>query len=73
MEAGKIYTAKEILEELIASNKDVKMPEFGEVRVRIAGIRGIVTPEHKIHIQNGTEEIEIVIGADVYTLAVANS
>ena len=70
MESGKIYTAQEVLEILVATDKTAKMPVFGELRVRIAGVRGIVTPEHRIHIQKGVKSIEVVIGNEVYNLEV---
>jgi hypothetical protein len=58
MESGK-YTAKEIVEK--AGFSDV---EFGKERVRIGGIRGIVTKDHLIRVQRKSE-LEVVVGNEV--------
>lgn len=62
MKPGK-YTAKQITDK--AGFEDVK---FGKDRVRIAGIRGIVKPKHKINIQPSSEEIEVVVGNETKKL-----
>lgn len=61
MEAGK-YTAKELLEQ--AGFEDV---EFGKVRVRIGGVRGIVEPDHKIKIQRKAN-FDVMVGEEVKTI-----
>jgi hypothetical protein len=51
----KKYTAKELVEKAGFENV-----EFGKDRVRIAGIRGIVSPDHKIKINS--EEVDVTVG-----------
>ena len=58
---AKKYTAAEILE---AVGADVG--QIGQVAVRIAGVRGINTPDHKIAIQNGVNAVDVVVGQDSY-------
>jgi hypothetical protein len=56
------YTALEILKEVGIKNPENKI---GKMRVRIAGISGIVKPDHLIKIQTGTKEIDILVGEEV--------
>ena len=65
MKTNTKYTALEILKEA-----GIKSPEtkFGKMRVRIAGISGIVKPEHLIKIQAGTKKIDILVGEEVKSL-----
>lgn len=65
MKTNTKYTALEILKEA-----GIKKPEeqFGKVRIRIAGIAGIVKPDHLIKIQPETKSIEIVVGEEVFNL-----
>lgn len=62
MDAGK-YTAQEIVE--IAGFKDV---QFGDIRVRISGIRGIVSATHVINVLPG--DVEVTVGGETRTLKV---
>lgn len=64
MKPGK-YTAKQITD--LAGFEKV---EFGKDRVRIAGLRGIVTAEHKINIQPGSKEITVMVGREPKKLKV---
>ncbi len=66
MKTNTKYTALEIL--TVAKIADAGAV-FGKIRVRIAGIAGIVKPDHLIKIQPGTKEIEIIVGVDSYKLA----
>lgn len=61
MKANAKYTALEILQ--VAG---VEKPEekIGKTRVRIAGVAGIVKPNHLIKIQPETTEIEIIVGIE---------
>lgn len=61
MKANTKYTALEILKAV-----GIKKPEdkFGKMRVRIAGISGIVKADHLIKIQAGTKEIDILVGEE---------
>jgi len=68
MKIGK-YTAKEIIA-MVMEQEGIDEPEYGKVRIRIAGIRGIVSPDHRIHIQEGTKEVQVVIGDKEYSLKV---
>lgn len=48
---------------------DVKPEDvFGKYRVRIAGLRGIATPDHVINLQAGTEKVEVMVGTETYEL-----
>lgn len=60
-------TALEIL-----TGAGVEEPEskLGAMRVRIGGIRGIGTPEHKINIQPGTETLEVLVGDEAFEFVV---
>lgn len=63
MKTGK-HTAKEILE-AVGVTADI----LGKVKVRIGGIRGIVTPEHVINVLNsGT--LDILVGDKTYQLVI---
>jgi hypothetical protein len=44
--------------------------KIGSVRVRIAGLRGINTPNHKITFQDGVSEADILVGEDSYSYTV---
>lgn len=63
MKANKKYTALELV--TAAGFEDV---EFGKIRVRIGGIRGIVTPDHVIRVTPGTTEIDVMVGNEVKTV-----
>jgi hypothetical protein len=54
------YTADELVKKAGFENV-----EFGKDRVRIGGIRGIVTADHKIKINS--EEVEVMVGNEVKT------
>ena len=64
MKANTRYTALEIL--TAAGFEDPTV--FGKMKVIIAGVRGIVTPNHVITIQAGTKEIDVVVGIEVKKL-----
>jgi hypothetical protein len=61
------YTAIEILK--LAG---IEKPEekIGKMRVRIAGIAGIVKPDQLIKIQPGTTEVEVIVGQETATIPV---
>ena len=61
MKANTKYTALEILTEAGIEKPEEKI---GKMRVRIAGIAGIVKPDHLVKIQSGTEEIDILVGEE---------
>jgi hypothetical protein len=63
MKANAKYTAKEILAEAGVENLD---EVFGKLRVRIAGLRGIVSPDHVIKIPTGTKSLEVIVGNDAF-------
>lgn len=65
MKANAKYTAIEIL---TAAGIEAPETKIGKMRVRIAGVTGIVKPEHTIKFQPGTKEVEIIVGQDVTTL-----
>jgi hypothetical protein len=65
MKTNTKYTALEILKEVGIKKAEEK---FGKMRIRIAGIAGIVKPEHLIKIQSETKSIEIVVGDEVLDL-----
>ena len=65
MLANKKYTAVEVVKE---AGFDPKL--IGKVKVRIAGIRGIATPDHKINIQKGVKEVTVVVGDKIKKIAV---
>ncbi len=70
MKANGKYTALEILQEAgIENPQDV----FGKMRVRIAGIAGIVKPNHLITIQSGVEKIDVIVGAEKVGLELEQS
>jgi hypothetical protein len=50
------------LEVLTAAGFEKPAEKIGKMRVRIAGIRGIVTPDHLISIPAGVEAIDVVLG-----------
>lgn len=60
MKANKKYTALELV--TAAGFENV---EFGKIRVRIGGIMGIVSEDHKIRIPAGTTEIDVMVGTEV--------
>ena len=66
MKTNTKYTALEIL--TAAKIVDAEAV-FGKMRVRIAGIAGIVKPDHLIKIQSGTKEIDIIVGVESYKVA----
>lgn len=59
MKTNARYTAKELIE---AAGLDVS--QVGKVRVRIAGIAGIVSPDHLVRLQPETKEVEVIVGTD---------
>jgi hypothetical protein len=65
MKANAKYTALEIL---VACGVEKPEEKIGKMRVRIAGISGIVKPDHLIKIQAGTEKIDVVVGVDTFEL-----
>lgn len=65
MKANTKYTALEILKEARVPGAE---KAFGKVRIRIAGIHGIVKPDHLIRFQPDAKRVEIVVGADSYEL-----
>jgi hypothetical protein len=64
MKTNTRITAGEIISSVLTPDSQFKTIEeiFGKVRVRIAGISGIVTPEHIINIPTGVKEIDVIIG-----------
>jgi hypothetical protein len=70
MNANARYTALEILEQAKVENA---IEKFGKLRIRIAGIRGIVKPDHVITLQPNTQTIDILVGNDSYTLDIKKS
>jgi len=62
MKPGK-YTAKQLTDE--AGFEDIK---FGEDRIRIGGVRGIVKADQKINIQPESEDIEVMVGNETKTI-----
>lgn len=59
------YTALEILKGAGFKNPE---KEFGKVKIRIAGIAGIVKPDHLIKIQLGTKRIDVQVANEVKVL-----
>ena len=67
MKSNTKYTALEILTAAkIAGAPDL----FGKVRIRIAGIAGIVTPGHLIKIGPSVKVIDIIVGTDKFEVKV---
>ncbi|MFA5768357.1 MAG: hypothetical protein WC871_02315 [Bacteroidales bacterium] len=60
-------TALEIL-----TGAGVEKPEekIGAMRVRIGGVRGIVTADHKIAIQPGVEKLDVMVGDEAFEFVV---
>jgi len=65
MKANAKYTALEILQ---AAGVPEPEGKIGKVRVRIAGIAGIVKPDRLIRFQAGTEGVEVIVGVESYDL-----
>lgn len=65
MKSNAKYTALEILR-----FAGVENPEevFGNMIVTIAGIQGIIRPDHRITIQSGIKEIEVIVGVEKYVV-----
>lgn len=67
-------TAMDVLEALNVQTFTVGEHEYtleniwGAVRIRIAGIRGIVSPDHLLQIPEGVTEISVMVGENSYTL-----
>lgn len=61
MKANTKYTALEIL---TAAKVENAAELFGKMRIRIAGIAGIVDLNHLIKIGAGVENIDIILGTD---------
>ena len=66
MKAYTTVTAIEVLKEAGIVKPEEKI---GKMRVRIAGVAGIVKPDHRIKIQPGTKEIEVIVGTESYKVA----
>jgi hypothetical protein len=60
MKANKKYTALEL-----TTAAGFEKVEFGKIRVRIGGIRGISSADHLIRVTPGTTEIEVMVGNEV--------
>jgi hypothetical protein len=59
-----IYTAKEIIEECGADPKLI-----GKVRVVIAGISGIVSPDHLVSLPfKMADKLEVIVATEAFTL-----
>jgi hypothetical protein len=67
MKANAKYTALEILKEAGIEKPEEKI---GKMRVRIAGIAGIVKPDHLIKIQAETKKIDIIVGQEVKAIEI---
>jgi len=63
--ANKKYTALEILKIAGVENPEDK---FGKFKIRIAGLRGISSPNHLITIQPTTDQVDILVGDKVYSI-----
>jgi hypothetical protein len=70
MKANTKYTALELLKEAKIKNPESK---FGKVRIMIAGIAGIIKPDHLIKIQPNTKSIDILIGNENVSLKIDGS
>lgn len=70
MKANTRITAAEIVSSVLTPDSKFKKLEdiFGKVRVRIAGIAGIVSAEHIVNIPAGVEKIEVIVGDETYEL-----
>ena len=67
MKSNAKYTALEIL----TAAEIVDAPVlFGKVRVRIAGIAGIVKPDHLIKIGPSVKVIDIIVGTEKYEVKI---
>ena len=67
MKSNTKYTALEIL---TAAKVADALSLFGKFRVRIAGIAGIVTPNHLIKIGPSIKVIDIIVGIKKYEVQV---
>ena len=67
MKSNAKYTALEIL---TAANIVGAPDLFGKVRVRIAGIAGIVTPGHLIKIGPSVKVIDIILGTEKHEVKI---
>ena len=61
------YTAVEILK---ASGIAKAEEQIGKLRVRIAGLAGINTPDHLIKIPEGVTEIDVLVGEELVKVPV---
>lgn len=61
------YTALELLGMAGVENPE---EQFGNTRIRIAGLRGFSGPNHLVRIPEGANDLEIIVGDETYTLAV---
>lgn len=67
MKANAKYTALEIL---TAAKIADAAGLFGKVRIRIAGIAGIVAPDHLIKIGADIKVIDIIVGTDKHAVEI---
>lgn len=70
LQANTTYTAFDVLEEVkndLVEYGDVSSI-FGNYRVIIGGISGIVAPGHLIRFQRGSTEVEVIVGVKRFTL-----
>ena len=65
IKANQTYVARELVE---AAGLDPDV--FGEMRVVIGGIRGIVDPDHAIKVASGTTSLDITVGDKTASVAV---
>ena len=74
MKNNATYTALEILEATgqetfsVGEESYTSREVFGKVGITIGGIRGIVDPEKVISVTPGTEALDVMVGANAFTL-----
>lgn len=66
MNANAKYTARELLTEAGVQDLD---SVFGNVRVRVGGVRGIVSGDHVVSVPAGTESLQIVVGEETHEVS----
>lgn len=67
MKANTKYTALEILTEAGVETPEEK---FGKFKVRIAGLRGIVTPDHLVKFGPEVKNVEVIVGVEKYEVEI---
>ena len=67
MIANNKYTALEIITE---AGFEAPESAFGNARIIIGGISGIVNPDHEIRVSEGTTELECIVGIESKTILI---